>query len=156
VTKPSPQNPAVDLREAGRKGGIASGEARRNRRDRDVGIVAWDVLHANPEPVIRRVYESGNAVAIVDMIRFATETKTAQLRTRERELEQRERELTRRASEVSQRESRMESWPEWVAETDAEAARIEAEVQALERQRDELRLEIAREADAHDFELVED
>jgi len=64
-------NDREQMRERMRELGRASGRARRRRRARDVGIVAWDVLNADPEPVIRPVYESGNAVAIVDMIRFA-------------------------------------------------------------------------------------
>jgi septal ring factor EnvC (AmiA/AmiB activator) len=143
-------------RELGSAGGRASAIARRKRRERDVGIVAWDVLHANPEPIVKRVYESGNAIAIVDLIRFATTAKDRQLKTRSRELDERERELRERERDVSHQEAAMEDWPTWVADTNAEAARMQAEVAELERQRDALRLEIEREANAHDMEWVQD
>ena len=152
MTKPTDRE---RMRELGRRGGLATAAAKRRRRERDVGIVAWDVLHEDPEPVFRRVYESGNAVAIMDAIRFATEAKTAQLTTRQRELNERENELRQRERDVGEREAALESWPAWVEMTNAEAERIEAEVDELERTRDELRAAIELEAAENDMELVE-
>ena len=93
-------NDREQMRERMRELGRASGRARRRRRARDVGIVAWDVLNADPEPVIRPVYESGNAVAIVDMIRFAQEAKSMELKARERDLNERERQMSQREREA--------------------------------------------------------
>jgi len=123
--------------------GRRSGEVRRERalvrRTRDAGIIAWDVLHEDPEAVFRRVFAGGNSVAIMDAIRFATEGKAAQLKAREVALEEREREL--RDMERSRAE-----YAEWEAEAQARYDAVEAELYELERRRDELRADGGRAA----------
>ena len=135
-------------RELGRLGGLASAAARRKRRDRGWFDSFLESVDAEPAEFAAGLLASGNAMAKVEALKIAQEAKTAQLRAREADLDKREKELAAREREVA-------TWEPWVQAMRAEHERIEAEVLELERSRDELLAAIEREADAHDFELLE-
>ena len=138
--------------EARRRGGVKSGETRRRKRDR--GWQDWwlDDL----EEIAREVRATGNGAAKVRMTELALATKRENLAQREAALVERERELGRRATKVSELEENLPRWDEWVAMTERESKRIEAEVAALEQARDELRAIVEREADAAGFDVIDE
>jgi hypothetical protein len=152
----SSKTPDPKLAEAGRKGGLASGEARRKRRDRGWHDAFVELVDAKPDEFAAGLFGAGNAMARVRALELAQTAKDARLRQRQKELDRQDRELRERAREVARREHRMdEEWPTWLEMTERESARIEAEVADLERMRDELRAAIEAEAEAADMELVD-
>ena len=137
------------MRELGRRGGLASAAARRKRRDRAWFDTYLESVDAAPAEFAAGLLASGNAMAKVKALELAQTAKRERLRAREAELDKRE-------AEVSKRERTAESTAQWLEVTRREYERVTAEVDELKILRDELRVAIAREADAHDFELRED
>ena len=86
--KPQPFDDRAFAREAGRRGGIASAQARR-RRNRWESVVEEELT--DPETV-RRIMRGSNDAAKIALIQMSASKRAAELARRERELDRRERE----------------------------------------------------------------
>jgi chromosome segregation ATPase len=140
------------MRELGRRGGLASAAARRKRRDR-----AWfDDWLDDLEAVAREVRATGNGLARVRMTEIAVEQKRERLAEREAALEERDRRLTQAERELVDMERSREEFEAWEAEAQAKCDARQAELEELERARDELRATIEREADEAGMEVFDD
>ena len=134
--------------EAGRKGGIASGLARRKKRERTWEDALTELLDRAPDEIARRLAASGNSIALIEAIKLAAQRKTARVRARERELDERE-------SKVRVAERDLAAFDEWERAADQRYAKRQAEIAELERRRDDLRAAIDAEAADHGFALVD-
>ena len=92
--------------EAGRKGGIASGEARRKRRARRWEDAYLDAVDSDPAGFAAKLLASSNAMVQVKALEIALGARKAALATREEELKQ-------RAQELADRERPAESSIRW-------------------------------------------
>jgi len=131
-----------------RRGGEASGEARRKRKRRGWTEVFLDRIDADPEAFVSAFLATSNGAAQVAMLQLAQQAKRARLREREAELDERERAVRAAERDVRGFEEREE-------EAEERFATLSAEIDELEGRRDDLRAAIAAEAEAAGFELVE-
>jgi hypothetical protein len=125
-----------------RRGGEASGEARRKRKLRSWQDEFLEAVEADPRAFVAGLLRSSNGAAKVRALELATAWKRAHLLEREHALRERER-------KVSERERSLADYQDWAEEA-------ERDIGELERQRDELRAAFAAEAEEHDMELVDD
>jgi hypothetical protein len=152
-------NDSEQLRERMAELGRISGERRRERaaqrRARDAGVIVWDVFNADPEGITRSVFASGNAMAKVKLIEYATEAKTAELKRRELAVEERESEVERREFALHLRELSLDDAEELTERTHSELEAVRQEIASLEAVSDELRALVSIGAAAAGYELEE-
>ena len=143
------------MRELGRRGGIASGEARRRRKLRGVGEVALEMIDADPRAFVAGILESGNAYAKVRLLELALARRDAEALAREAQLEERDRRLREAERTLDVEAEGAALTREWQEQAERQLERTRDELAELERARDALRDAIEREARAADMELVE-
>lgn len=127
------------MRELGRAGGKASGEARRKKRDRTWDQAFLDLADAKPDEFAERLFSSGNGMVHVKALELAQSAAQARLRAHRVELDEREK-------RVAQAERDAEWWAAWAQASRAEYDAIQQEIAELKQQRDDLRAAISREA----------
>ena len=152
--KPVPR-PDVDPREAGRVGGVRSGEVRRAKRDAEPrywGDVLRDAIQENPEQIVRNLMRSRNGAALAVALQLVRDIEAGKMR---------------RLADIDAKTTRLDNLCcQLMDDCDREQARkdsLRAEVDALgrerrelERLRDELRTTVMAEADAAGYDLVDD
>ncbi len=138
--------------EAGRAGGLASGAARRQRRNAHWLDVLEQAIAAEPERVARSILRGGNAAATAAALKLVLEHQESKVRHLQ-DLDKRTSQLDALVcdllDDVAAEERRK-------AQLLAENAALMQERRELERLRDELRQTVAAEADAAGFDLVDD
>jgi hypothetical protein len=124
--KPVPR-PDQDPSEAGKVGGVASGQARRRKRNRSWLDVLLAELERNPEKAVRNVLESRNGQAIAMVMRLAAvhgHAKRISLAELERRTDQADQALCRLLDETDREKRRRD-------ELRAEARELEERARSL-------------------------
>jgi hypothetical protein len=134
----SPSGP--DPREAGRKGGLASGESRRDRPRRELE---------------ERILASANGAALLGLLHARDRRDHARVAERERAVAAREREVAAKEDDLLALSAKADDLTDEIDERYERIQDLQEQRLELEEQLTELRAAIAREADAHDMELVE-
>jgi hypothetical protein len=143
----------VDPVEAGRAGGIASGEARRAKRGpRYWGDVLADAIAENPERVVKNLLASKNGAALAKALEFVRDLEAGKLQ-RLRDVDERTTVLDNLCCQLM---DDVAAEQRTKAALQAENLGLMQERRALEAERDELRNAIAQEAEAAGFEHVDD
>ena len=146
---PTNRSPKVrdDPREAGRLGGVRSGEARRAKRDaqpRHWHDELLDQLSEDPRRVVRALLSSKNGAALAKALELARDIERSKMRHLQ--------DLDRRTSQLDELCCQL---MDDVEQEQARKDRLRAEVAELGRQHRELREAIAAEAAEHNFEWVD-
>jgi hypothetical protein len=143
----------VDPVEAGRAGGIASGEARRAKRGpRYWGDVLMDEVAAEPERIVRNLLRSRNGAALAKALEFVRDLEAGKLQ-RLRDVDERTTQLDNLCCQLMDDVAREQRTK---AALQAENITLMQERRELERMRNELRAEVAAEADVAGYDLVDD